>query len=44
MRFAAISITCKEEHVTSLTSDSTWVLIYSSLVTLLMLSWAYVPA
>ena len=26
------------------TSDSTWVLLYSVLVTLLMLSWAYVPA
>ncbi len=26
------------------TSDGTWVLLYSILVTLLMLSWAYVPA
>ena len=26
------------------TSDSTWVLIYSILVTLFMLSWAYIPA
>jgi hypothetical protein len=28
----------------SWTSDSTWVLLYSILVTLLMLSWAYIPA
>jgi hypothetical protein len=26
------------------TSDTKWVLIYSILVTLFMLSWAYVPA
>jgi len=26
------------------TSDTKWVLIYSILVTLLMLSWAYIPA
>ncbi len=26
------------------TSDSTWIAIHSMLVTLLMLSWAYIPA
>jgi hypothetical protein len=26
------------------TSDGPWVLLYSALVTLLLLSWAYVPA
>ena len=26
------------------TSDAPWVLLYSALVTLLLLSWAYVPA
>ncbi len=26
------------------TSDTKWVLIYSILVTMLMLSWAYIPA
>ncbi len=26
------------------TSDAQWVLLYSALVTLLLLSWAYVPA
>jgi hypothetical protein len=34
----------KEGHVMTWTSDSAWVLIYSVLVTLLMLAWAYVPA
>ena len=28
----------------SWTSDKTWVAIYSILMTLLMLSWAYIPA
>lgn len=26
------------------TSDGTWIAIYSTLVTLLFLSWAYIPA
>ena len=33
----------QEEHVMTW-SDSPWVLIYSVLVTLLMVSWAYIPA
>ena len=33
-----------EGHIMSWTSDGRWIVIYSVLVTLLMLSWAYIPA
>jgi hypothetical protein len=33
-----------KEHVMTWTSDSKWVVLYSVLVTLIIVSWAYVPA
>ena len=33
-----------KEYVMTRTSDSTWIVIHSILVTLLLLSWAYIPA
>ena len=32
------------EGVMTWTSDSKWIVVHSTLVTLIMLSWAYIPA